>query len=272
MNIQDIINNINKIKHDDNENNYSNNKNNFDNMNISDKNTTTTDDKNIINEENTDINILLSEINKYFDHTKDGIFGIDDFLITISYILYFIAFVLLIKSYWKANLGIDPNFQTLVQIFMAITIIMTVYSVYLQNITYADQAANEDTNFFDNFFKDFFDSTIEFFINNPSMNYYFNELFYNTSNYNEKDRNKDLETQYSLIIFSRMGAIVYYINTYKKKKYGEHSQQLKRTENKLLKILDSFYGSKIFVENWNMYKKGLANPGIIDYVKKNFDK
>ena len=58
-----------------------------------------------------------------------------NYLYYLSYFLYFIVIILLTVVYWKTHLGQDAKFQTYIQVLMAATIIMTVYSVYLQQVT-----------------------------------------------------------------------------------------------------------------------------------------
>lgn len=190
------------------------------------------------------------------------------------YFLFFILFILGIYFYWRYRLGEDANFQTLVQIIIALTIIMTVYSVYIQNKSHGDQVNSEEIEYFNSFFKDFLDEPINFFIENPEMNYYYDELFYGRSNYREEDRNKRLENQISMIMFSRMGGIIYYIQTYNADDsiLGQHSDNIEQSNKKLLTILKRFFKSKIFNENWKIYKSWLASKWTIEYVKVNFNK
>ena len=194
-----------------------------------------------------------------------------NYLYYLSYFLYFIAIILLTVTYWKTHLGEDAKFQTYIQVLMAATIIMTVYSVYLQQVTYRETTSNNELNNFDNDYKDLFDNTLKFFIDNPEMNYYYEELFYNKTIYKEEDRNKNLETQYTLIILSRVSNIIYSFYVYGNK-FSEKNERIAQSEATLKNILDSFFGSKIFVENWEKYKKGLATPITKQYIKENFNK
>jgi len=194
-----------------------------------------------------------------------------NYLYYLSYFLYFIAIILLTVTYWKTHLGEDAKFQTYIQVLMAATIIMTVYSVYLQQVTYRETTSNNELNNFDSDYKDLFDNTLKFFIDNPEMNYYYEELFYNKSIYKEEDRNKNLETQYTLIILSRVSNIIYSFYVYGNK-FSEKNERIAQSEVTLKNILDSFFGSKIFNENWEKYKKGLATPITKEYIKENFNK
>jgi hypothetical protein len=214
----------------------------------------------------------LTEIKNFIKYNFSHNSSLVDILYYVSYLLYFIAFILLTKYYWKSRFGFDPKFQTYVQVLIAGTIIITVYSVYFQIVSYKDSVNNQEVQYFDNFYKEFLDETIKFFIDHPEMNYYYDELFYNTSDYDERERNKDLESQISIIIFSRMSSIINYINTYKKTENDERRDKIEQSEKLLLKILDSFFGSKIFNEYWKKFKNGLSNKQTIDYIKQHFNK
>jgi len=194
-----------------------------------------------------------------------------NYLYYLSYFLYFIAIILLTVTYWKTHLGENAKFQTYVQLLMAATIIMTVYSVYLQQVTYRETSTYNQLNNFDNNFKELLDDTLKFFIDNPEMNYYYEELFYNKSNYKEEDRNKNLETQFSFIILSRVSNIIYSVYVYGNK-FSEKNERISQSELTLKNILDSFFGSKIFNENWKNFKGGLATSITKEYIKEKFNK
>jgi hypothetical protein len=200
-----------------------------------------------------------------------NLFVLSSYLYNLSYLLYFIVIILLSITYWKTHLGEDAKFQTYIQVLMAATIIMTVYSVYLQQVTFRETTSYNQLNNFDENFKALFDGTLKFFIDNPEMNYYYEELFYNKTIYKEEDRNKNLETQYTLIILSRVSNIIYSFYIYGNK-FLEKNERIAQSEVTLKNILDSFFGSKIFVENWEKYKKGLATPITKQYIKENFNK
>jgi len=214
----------------------------------------------------------LTEIKNFIKYNFSHNSGLVDILYYVSYLLYFIAFILLTKYYWKSRFGFDPKFQTYVQVLIASTIIITVYSVYFQIVSYKDSVNNQEVQYFDNFYKEFLDETVKFFMDHPEMNYYYDELFYNKSDYKEYERNKDLESQISIIIFSRMSSIIYYINTYKRTENDERRDKIEQSEKLLLKILDSFFGSKIFNQYWRKFKNGLTNKKTIDYIKTHFNK
>jgi len=112
----------------------------------------------------------LTEITNFIKYNFSNNTTLVDVLEYISYLLYFIAFILLTKYYWKTKYGYDPKFQTYVQVLIAATIIITIYSVYFQIISYKDSVNNQEVQYFDNFYKGFLDETIKFFINHSNKN------------------------------------------------------------------------------------------------------
>ena len=96
----------------------------------------------------------LKEMNHFIKYNFGINIALEDILEYISYLLYFIAFVLLTKYYWKTKFGYDPKFQTYVQVLIASTIIITVYSVYFQIVSYKDSVNNQEVQYFNNFYKE----------------------------------------------------------------------------------------------------------------------
>jgi hypothetical protein len=193
------------------------------------------------------------------------------YLYSLSYILYFLVVILLTITYWKTSLGQNAKFQTYIQVLMAATIIMSVYSIYLQQVTFRETTNYNQLNNFDSNFKELLDDSLKFFIDNPEMNYYYEELFYNVSNYKEEDRNKNLETQFTFIILSRVSNIIYSYYVYGNK-FSEKTDRILQSEATLKNILDSFFNSKIFNSQWESYKQGLATEITKEYIRDNFNK
>ena len=191
----------------------------------------------------------------------------------ISYISYTLAIVLVIYYYWHSEIGTEEKFKTLISLFASVSIFFTIYSIYLENRKVLEETNSRSVVFYNNSFKDFLDDTIKFFIANPKMNYYYNDLFTNSGEYSERQRNKVLEGQVTILIMSRADAIIRYINEFKMghKINDYHYEDIYVIEEKLKNILSSFFGSKIFVENWDKVKAGLNSKVALKYVKDNFN-
>lgn len=186
-----------------------------------------------------------------------------------NYIIGFIILVFLIYThylYWKSSLSSNEKFKSLINIWVSTSLFISMYSVHIQTNNYRDSQAQIEINNFNNLFANFFDSISQLFISNPSLNYYYNELYHNISKYEESDRNITLEKEISTIILSKMENIINFIDL-----FNNNINMIGQIEQKLLKILKIFFKSKIFLENWNMYKDTFAIDWTIQYINMKFN-
>jgi hypothetical protein len=93
------------------------------------------------------------------------------------------------------------------------------------------------------------------------------------SSYEEKDRNRLLEHQITTIIVSRAGPIIRFIEDYKTNNKDDfYYGQVLVVEQNFKKLLGSFFGSKIFIENYDAVKNGLTSNLTKKYIAENFKK
>jgi hypothetical protein len=105
------------------------------------------------------------------------------------------------------------------------------------------------------------------------MNYYYKDLFTNDASYKEKERNRVLEHQITTIIVSRAGPIIRFIEDYKTNNKDDfYYGQVLVVEQNFKKLLGSFFGSKIFIENYESVKNGLTSDLTKKYIAENFKK
>lgn len=195
------------------------------------------------------------------------------FLKYLSSALYVFALVFLLFRYWKTNIGEDEKFKTLIALFGSLSFFFTIYSFYLQNQKELEESKAQGIRFYSDSFKDIFDDTIRFFMKYPKMNYYYRDLIYNDGNYKEEERDKTLENQITIIIISRAGPIIRYIEDYKTTNRDDfYYKEILIIEDKFKSLISSFFGSKIFTENYTKVKKGLASDLTQRYIQENFNK
>lgn len=192
----------------------------------------------------------------------------------LSYGLYFLAFSIIVYHYWHTTIGEEEKFKTLIAIIGSISIFFTIYSIYLESRKQLEETTSRSISFYEVAFKEFLDDTIKFFIANPKMNYYYQDLFTNAGDYKEEQRDKVLEGQITIVIMSRADSIIRYIEEFKASENMEDSNRAENiavVEEKFKNILSSFFGSKIFLENWENLKVNLNSNDTIQYVKNNFN-
>jgi len=186
-----------------------------------------------------------------------------------KYIIGTIVFVVLVYLhilYWRSSLSSNEKFKSLLSIWVSTSLFISLYSVYLQTNSYHESQIQMETNNFNSLFSSFFDSVVQLFISNPGLNYYYSELFTGISNYKDSDRNIVLEEEITTIILSKMENIINFVDI-----FSTNLTVVAQTEQKLLKILKVFFKSKIFLENWNIYKSKFATDWTVQYINMKFN-
>tara|TARA_B110000971_G_scaffold220137_1_gene262904 strand:- start:58 stop:606 length:549 start_codon:yes stop_codon:yes gene_type:complete len=173
--------------------------------------------------------------------------------------------------YFRYNINYNNTFKT----YASFSILLTVYSLYKQSTNTHIESINTQINFYNQLIQGINDKISTFFSANKNMQYYYDELFYNTSNYVEADRNIALEKIISNQILSGVDTLINYIDSYKKVNIDNFQLiiadfQLIIAEEKIKKILNLFMKSKIFLEHWKRFKKTLALDWTKDYIDINF--
>jgi hypothetical protein len=189
---------------------------------------------------------------------------------------YFIITILLLifshYLYWKSDIGLNSKFQTLINIWVSLSLISYIYLAYISNLTFAEQLISTEVSNFSTYFDRLYNDTINIFIGYPTMNYYYNELFNNIELNINQTRNTEMENQISNIILSNIENIINYLVSFNYFKLNNKNiADISTTENKLFMILTQFFKSPIFIENWKKYKNKFANSITIEYIQTNFN-
>jgi hypothetical protein len=188
-----------------------------------------------------------------------------------KYIIIIIIILILHYLYWISDFGLNSKFQTLVNIWVSLSLFAFVYSAYISNLSFTQQLIETQVSSFSTYFNQLYNNTINLFIGYPSLNYYYNELFNGIIN-NDKVRNIQLENQISFTILSNVENIINYLISFNYFKLNNKNiADISSTENKLYLILYQYFKSPIFIENWKKYKNSFANKSTIEYIQINFN-
>lgn len=185
-------------------------------------------------------------------------------------IFTFLILVVVIFSvyYFNSNLHKHEKFKGYVKFLGAIVIVFTIFTIVLQVKSDKEKGTADSIFFFSNLTKDLLDDTFKLFIEHPEVSYYYNQLMGIEDRLPSK-RYKEMESQISMIIFSRCASILYYISQNRQQQIveGEH---LKDLENRFLGILGTFFKSSIFRENWYVYNRTLCGDLLRNYIRTHF--
>ena len=180
------------------------------------------------------------------------------------YILIFLIVIAFHYYYFINNLAGNQTFQSLISFYGSIGILLTIYTIYIQNINDYFNTINTGIGYFNDLFDSLNSNVVTYFNNNDKLYYYYDELYNNISTYEEKDRNKYAEMIITNQILANIDSIVNYIDSFKKLKINNF--QLVIAQEKLDKLVKQFMKSKIFNEHWKKFKTNFALNWTKDYI------
>jgi hypothetical protein len=186
-------------------------------------------------------------------------------IINNKYFYGFLVIIVIVHLYYfKSHLGKNQDFQTLISIYGSFGLLLTIYSLYIQMENNNLNLINNEISYF-NSINDNINKTItSFFLSNKEMQYYYEELFNDESNYKQTDRNINLERMITYQILTNIDLLINYIDSFKK--MNIQNFQLDIAEQKLIKTIKIFTKSKIFIEHWETFKDKYALSWTKDYI------
>lgn len=176
------------------------------------------------------------------------------------------AMILFSLIYWQSNLHANRKFTVYIKVLIAI---LTIYAIFIAFQFHNDEVINHEITSYDKLSSSFYDDVVELFIKHPEMNYYYKELM-NLPMHNNTHvkRNILLENKISMLIFSKLSNIVQYII---KSKSETTVNTLNLLECKTLNILNIYFKSKIFRDNWKIYKERIACDVFKQFIQEKYN-
>ena len=147
-------------------------------------------------------------------------------------------------------------------------ILFTVMSISIQAQSSKERITTDSILFFKNLTRELLDDTFKIFIEHKEVNYYYNQLM-KIDKETPKVRYKELESQITMIIFSRSASILYFIKANREQEIID-KKSIDDLEERFLKILDTFFQSEIFREHWYTYQKTISGEILVNYVRQHF--
>jgi hypothetical protein len=138
-------------------------------------------------------------------------------------------------------------------------------AIIVQVLNYHNQKANEEIDRYNSLSKVFLDDTLDIFIKNPEMNYYYNELVGIQEIDKNTKRNYVLENQISMLIFSKLAKFAIFAQQ------ATDKEVTIKIENWMGHVADTFMKSPTLRYYWiNEYKPKLSGPASRAYMEKHF--
>lgn len=183
----------------------------------------------------------------------------------ISTIAIFGFFGLLTFHYWNHKYYKSVKFQTFGPYINGIAATFICFGIIFQVAAYFQQRIEDKITVYTNLNESFLQPIFDLFIQNPEMNYYYNDLFgIEKMNPNVK-RNQTLELQISMIIFSKIAVPAVYIEL------SQDKDMVSLSQKGLVKILKTFMKCQLFVHYYVTYfKPNIAGPVVVEFMEQNF--
>lgn len=181
--------------------------------------------------------------------------------ILLAIILIILFFFYILNNYFFNN----KKFLSYIQILAALGSLILGLTLLTGVVGYnTSKKFNSEANIILTI-KDFSEGIINLFMENPEMNYFYEEIFYKKKNIQHK-RNIILENQICVNIFTKSVEPISIINI-----YGEDDVSVAPIKETLLKFLSLLFQSTK-VKNYYIYyyKSNLAGPLLINFIEKNF--
>ena len=172
--------------------------------------------------------------------------------------------------YFTLNLHKKEKFKGYIKFLGAMVILFTILSISLQAKSGKERITTDSVLFFKNLTKELLDDIFKIFIEHKEVNYYYNQLM--KINYKTpKVRYIELESQITMIIFSRSASILYFIKANREQQVID-KKSIDDLEERFLKILDTFFQSEIFREHWYTYERTICGDILRKYINQHFSK
>lgn len=189
----------------------------------------------------------------------------------LYYTVYFLFGITIVSVIivWNTQIHKDPRFMPIVSLLTALTIFFTSFAIIIQLYTFHAQQTNSEIQMYDTMFTNLFHDSIDYFTNNPKMNYYYNQIF-RPINYTLTTPNKRYyteEQQVTRLMLQDLAALIYYLQNDK----AISQTEIDAVEIKVHRFITDLLRSPIFIENYKQMKTTLMSPVLVKYMETNFN-
>ena len=184
---------------------------------------------------------------------------------TIGFLV--ILLIMFVILYWRSNIYKNEKFKVFFSSLSAIAIVFSIVAITIHSFAYVETLNANNTNSYNTLTEMFFVQTFKMFLDNPDMNYFYEDLM-DIKHIDEytQHRNYIKEQEMAVLIFSRSISIIYYIINNNYDNY--------RTLNLVTRfnhVMSTFFRSKTFQKYWEIYEEKLAGDPPRIYFKKEFN-
>lgn len=189
--------------------------------------------------------------------------------ITYMLIMYTVISIGIVSVYLYYNLHHSDQFKVLIDLIAAILGFLTIVALLMRASADNASARNIDSEIYDNIITELFTDTIDIFIENPDMQYFFDEIFNNAPR-PSNNTNELKEQMICFRILSNIGnyAMYYYSHV----ELPDYTEQLESHNGRVIKIILQFKQSNSFNNALDKYNSDYSGLEFAKYMNEFFAK
>lgn len=185
-------------------------------------------------------------------------------VLLISVVALIMSLIFLYFLYKMNKLHKNKSLELFIQAAAGIFSIIFSSAVVLQVLSYNRERKVEVIKDYEELAKSFYNDTIEIFIDNDDMQYYFENLFHNKPLPHDSERNFAKERQMTYLIFSKLGTVTSYETIME----DDDKEVL---DQWIAKILRNFLKSETFIQYWKEYKSTFGGKLSSQFMEEHFN-
>ncbi len=181
-------------------------------------------------------------------------------------IYYGIVCFIIVLIYLKYDLHLNDKYKTLIDLAIALFGFLTIFILIQQQNINNIIIRNDESELYNNILTEMFTDSLDDFISNKEIQYFYNELFHNISPPADIPRNTILEEIICFKILSSYGNYAAYY--YSHINISDYKDLLIKHNYRIEQILKKLLNSTTFKVYLNSYLKEIAGKDFIKYMKE----
>ena len=181
---------------------------------------------------------------------------------------YAVLCIVIIFVYLKFDLHLNNKYKVLIDLSIALFGFLTIFILIQQQNTDNDNIRNQETMLYNGITNDMFTNSLDDFISNKDMQYFYNELYHNKSPPKEPQTTQSsiLEEVYVYKLLAAYGNYAAYY--YSHIKLADYKKLLIKHNHRAEKTLKVLLQSDKFKKYLNSYITDIAGLDFIQYLKE----
>lgn len=184
-----------------------------------------------------------------------------------NFLIYYAIFcIIVIFLYLRFDLHLNDKYKFLIDIAVALFGFLTIFILIQQQNFNNLTSRNEESKLYNDILTEMFTDSLDDFIYNKDIQYFYNELFHNIAPPQNIERNIILEEVICVKILSAYGNYAAYY--YSHIDLSDYKDLLTKHNYRVQNILKILIQSETFKKYLNPYLKNISGVDFVNYMKE----